>query len=66
MLSQNYKEYADIFLKEKAIILSEIIRFTHIISIKKNKNVLYKSIYSLTANKLKVLYNYFNSNLVKS
>ena len=45
--------------------MSDFVHIEHSIFIKKDKNVSFKSIYSLSANELYVLCNYFNLSLVK-
>ena len=64
-LPQKYKEYADVFSEQKAFILLKDIKIAYTILIKEDKKILYRPIYPLIANKLKVLRDYFKTNLVK-
>ena len=65
-LLNNYNNYINIFLEKDIAILSEFIYITYTIPIKESKKVLYKLIYPLIINKLRVLYEYFNTNIVKN
>ena len=65
-LLKKYKDYTDVFSEKKTNKMSNFVHIEHLIFIKKDKNVLFKSIYSLSANKLHILYNYLNLSLVKS
>ena len=64
-LLKKYEDYADIFLEEKTVKMSNFVHIEHLIFIKKDKNVSFKSIYSLSANELYVLYNYLDLSLIK-
>jgi hypothetical protein len=64
-LLKEYKDYADVFLEKNALKLSNSTRVKHAISIEKDKKVLFSSIYSLLANKLQILREYFKSSLAK-
>jgi hypothetical protein len=64
-LLKEYKNYTDVFLKKNALKLPNFTRVKHAISIKKDKKVLFSSIYSLLANKLQILREYFKSSLTK-
>ena len=55
----------DVFSEEKADKMSNFVHIEHLIFIKKDKDVLFRSIYSLSANELYVLHNYLNLSLVK-
>jgi len=59
------KDYINIFLEENAAKLFDNIYVKHVILIKKDKKILYKSIYFLSANKLRVLYKYLESKIIK-
>ena len=64
-LLKKYKDYADIFSEKKTDKMSDFVHIEHLIFIKKDKNVSFKSIYSLFANELYVLYNYLDLSLTK-
>ncbi len=51
-LSKELKDYANIFLEKNTAKLSDNIYIKHTILIKKDKKILYRSIYFLSANKL--------------
>ena len=65
-LLKKYKDYTDIFSKEKTAKISNFMHIEYLIFIKKDKNVSFKSIYSLSINELYVLYNYLNLSLIKN
>ena len=65
-LLKKYKDYADVFSEKKADKMSNFVYVEHLIFIEKDKNVLFRSIYSLSVNKLHVLHNYLNLSLIKS
>ena len=64
-LLKKYKDYTDIFLEEETDKMSNFVYIEHLIFIKEDKNVLFKSIYSLSVNKLHVLHNYLDLSLIK-
>ena len=64
-LPKKYKDYADVFSEEETAKISNFIYIEHLILIKKDKNVSFKSIYSLSINKLHILHNYLNLSLIK-
>ena len=64
-LLKKYKDYADVFSEKKTDKMSDFMHIEHLILIKKDKNVLFRSIYSLSANELYILCNYLNLSLVK-
>ena len=64
-LLKKYKDYADIFSEKKTDKMSDFVHIEHLIFIKKDKNVSFKSIYSLSVNELHVLHNYLNLSLIK-
>jgi hypothetical protein len=64
-LLKEYKNYADVFLEENALKLPDSMRVKHAIPIEEGKEVLFSSIYSLLANKLRVLREYLKSSLAK-
>ena len=64
-LLKKYKDYTNIFSEEEADKISDFMHIEHLILIKKGKDVLFRSIYSLSANKLYVLHNYLNLSLIK-
>ena len=53
------------FSEKKTAKISDFIYIEYLIFIKKDKNILFKSIYSLFMNELYVLYNYFNLSFIK-
>jgi hypothetical protein len=64
-LLKEYKDYTDVFLEENTLKLLNFTRVEHTISIEKDKKVLFSPIYSLLANKLRVLREYLKSSLAK-
>ena len=64
-LSKKYKDYTDIFSEKKTDKMSNFIHIKYLIFIKKDKNVSFRSIYSLSINELYILHNYLNLNLIK-
>jgi hypothetical protein len=64
-LLAEYDVYTNIFSKEEAIKFSNFMCVKHAISIKEDVEVLYSSIYSLSMNELRVLYEYIKSSLKK-
>ena len=64
-LLKKYEDYADIFSEEKADKMSDFMYIEHLIFIEKDKDVSFKSIYSLSVNELCVLCNYLNLSLIK-
>ena len=65
-LLKKYKDYADVFSEKKTDKMSDFMYIEHLILIKKDKNVSFRSIYSLSANELYILHNYLNLSLIKS
>ena len=64
-LLKKYKDYADVFSEKKTDKMSDFVHIEHLIFIKKDKNVSFRSIYSLSANKLHILHNYLDLSLAK-
>ena len=64
-LLKKYKDYTDVFSEKKTNKMSDFMYIEHLIFIKKGKDVLFKSIYSLSANELYILHNYLNLSLIK-
>ena len=64
-LLKKYEDYADIFSEKKTDKMSDFMYIEHLIFIKKDKNVLFESIYSLSTNKLYVLCDYLDLSLTK-
>ena len=64
-LLKKYKDYADIFSEKEADKMPDFMHIEHLIFIKKGKDVLFKSIYPLSANELYILYNYLDLSLIK-
>jgi len=64
-LLKEFKDYINIFLKENTTKLFNNIYVKHIILIKKDKKMLYKLIYFLSINKLRILREYLESNIIK-
>ena len=64
-LLKKYKDYADMFSEEKTDKMSDFVHIEHLIFIKKGKDVLFRSIYSLSANELYILHNYLDLSLTK-
>jgi hypothetical protein len=64
-LLKEYKNYADVFSEKNALKLPDFTCVEHTISIEEGKEVLFSSIYSLLANKLRVLREYLKSSLAK-
>ena len=64
-LLKELKDYINIFLKENTAKLFNNIYIKYIIFIKKDKKILYRLIYFLFINKLRVLYKYLKSNIIK-
>jgi hypothetical protein len=64
-LLKEYKDYIDVLLEKNVLKLPDFTRVEYAISIKKGKKVLFSPIYSLLANKLRVLRKYFKSSLAK-
>ena len=65
-LLKKYKDYINVFSEEKTDKMSNFVYIEHLILIKEDKDILFKSIYSLSANELYVLCNYLNLSLIKS
>ena len=65
-LLKKYKDYADVFSEKKADKMSNFVYVEHLIFIEKDKNVLFRSIYSLSVNELCILCDYLNLSLIKS
>ena len=62
-----YSDFSDIFLKKKALILSEIIKFNqHAIKLQKGQQPPYRPIYRLDPVKLEMLKTYIKTNLANS
>ena len=64
-LLKKYKDYTDVFSEEKTDKMSDFMYIEYLILIKKDKDVLFESIYSLSANELYVLHNYLDLSLTK-
>ncbi len=64
-LLKELEDYTDIFLEENAAKLSDNIYIKHTILIKKDKKMLYRLIYFLFVNKLRVLRKYLKSSMIK-
>ena len=64
-LLKKYKDYVNVFSEEKTDKMSDFVYIEHLIFIEKDKDVLFRSIYSLSANELYVLHNYLNLSLIK-
>ena len=64
-LLKKYKDYTNVFSEEKTDKMPDFVYIEHLIFIKKDKNVLFKSIYSLSVNELHILCDYLNLSLVK-
>jgi hypothetical protein len=64
-LPPKYQEYAKIFSKIEATKFLDSTYVEHSIPIKEGAEVLYNLIYSLSANKLRVLSEYIKSSLIK-
>ena len=65
-LPKKYKDYANVFSEKEADKISDFMYIEYLIFIKKDKDVLFESIYSLSVNELCILYNYLNLSLIKS
>ncbi len=64
-LLKELEDYINIFSEENTAKLSNNTRVKHAILIKKDKKMLYKLIYFLSANKLRVLRKYLKSSMIK-
>lgn len=64
-LPQEYREFADVFSEKEAQTLSSITKVTHSIPIQEGGSVPYGPIYPLSANELRALREYLNSNLAR-
>ena len=64
-LLKKFKDYINVFSEKKTDKMSNFIYIKYLILIKKDKDVSFESIYSLSANKLYVLHNYLNLSLIK-
>ena len=64
-LLKKYKDYTNIFSEEETDKMSDFMHIEHSIFIKKDKNVLFRSIYSLSANELHILHDYLDLSLIK-
>ena len=64
-LLKEYEDYANVFSEEEADKMSDFMCVEYLIPIKKDKNVLFESIYLLSANELYILHNYLNLSLIK-
>ena len=64
-LLKEYEDYVNVFSEEKINKMPNFVYIEHLIFIKKGKNVLFKSIYSLSVNELYILHNYLDLSLVK-
>ena len=64
-LLKELKDYINIFLKENTAKLSNNTCVKHGILIEKDKKILYRLIYFLFINKLRVLRKYLKSNIIK-
>ena len=65
-LLKKYEDYADIFSEKKTDKMSDFVHIEYLIFIKKDKNVLFRSIYSLSMNELYILCNYLDLSFIKS
>ena len=64
-LSKEYKDYTDVFSEKETDKMSDFVHIEHLILIKKDKNVLFRSIYSLSMNELYILCDYLDLSLIK-
>ena len=64
-LLKEYKDYTDVFSEEKTDKMPDFVHIEHLIFIKKDKDVSFKSIYLLSVNELCVLHNYLDLSFVK-
>ena len=64
-LPAEYENYTDVFSEAEVTRFLDLIRVKYLILIKKEKKVLFGLIYKLSANKLRVLREYINSNIAK-
>ena len=64
-LLKKYEDYVNIFSEKETDKMPDFIYIEHLIFIEEDKNILFESIYSFSANKLHVLHNYLNLSLIK-
>jgi hypothetical protein len=64
-LPAEYEAYADVFSEAEAVKFPNVTRVEHSISVEEGAEVPYSSIYSLSANELRVLREYIESSLKK-
>ena len=60
-----YRKYKDMFLKIKLIKLLALKRVVYLINLKEEKSVPFNLIYILFINKLRVLYEYIKTSMIK-
>ena len=65
-LLKKYKDYANVFSEKEVVKMPDFVYIKHSIFVEKDKNVSFKFIYSLSANKLCILHNYLNLSLIKN
>ena len=64
-LLKKYEDYTDVFSEKETDKMPNFMHVEYLIFIEEDKNVSFRSIYSLSANELHVLHNYLNLSLVK-
>ena len=64
-LSAEYKNYINVFSEAETARFSDLTRIKYLILIKKEKEILFRLIYKLSANKLRVLREYINFSIIK-
>ena len=64
-LSAYLKEFADVFSEKKMTALPDHMQVEHTIELKLSKQLLHKSIYSLSETKLKILHEYLKFSFKK-
>ena len=64
-LLRDYKDYINIFLKQKVVKFSKLEDTKYLINFISGKNLFYELIYNLSTQELKVLQKYLNSALNK-
>jgi hypothetical protein len=65
ILLLEYSDYTDVFAEDQRLSFLKNTRVNHVIEVEENRKVLFNLIYKLSINKLRVLREYFKSNLRK-
>ena len=64
-LLKKYEDYTNVFSEKETDKMPNFVYIEHLILIKEDKDVLFRSIYSLSVNELYILHNYLNLSFAK-